>query len=85
MGFDVEAFLRGHFAALAVAAAALWGCLLVAARSHERARALAETAGAVARARSRCEQRRARGFDSPLLPRLEPLEARLRRLGAGGR
>lgn len=80
MGFDVEAFLRGHFATLAVAAAALWGCLLVLARAHERARALAEAAGALALARSRCEQRRARGADAPLLPRLESLEASVRRL-----
>lgn len=82
MGFDVEAFLRGHFWTMAVAAAAVLGCLAVIARAHERARALQVASAALARARAALEERRARGLDSPLLPRLDPLEARLRRLAA---
>jgi hypothetical protein len=80
VGFDVEAFLRGHFWALAIAAAAVAGCLAVWARMHDRARALRETGALLARVRAALEDRRGRGFDVPLLARVDALVARLRRI-----
>ena len=78
MGF--EAFLRDHVWTLAIAAMAVAGCLAVFVRMHESARALRGTAAILGRVRAALEARQARGFDVPLLPRLESLEARLRRL-----
>lgn len=78
MGFDVEALLREHFWTAAIGAAAALGCLAVLARAHERARALAETAAALVRARAGLEGRRA--LSALLLPRLDAIDDRLRRL-----
>ncbi len=81
MGFDVEAFLGGHFGTLSVAVAALAGCFLALVRAYERARALGEAARSVSLARALLEQRG--GRPGSLLPRLGALEARLRRLAGG--